>query len=146
MKQLVRQISTAIFGAALAGTLSVSAALGADQPEIDSINVPRDIGAGFIEAGLVRLDGPAGKDGVIVYIANDHPHMISHPGRIFIKPGHDSGRFPIRASQQAKSRIVKFGASTGDDGAVDKMYVRAAPAQSRTLMQRNVPIRHRVPY
>ncbi|MEN8721264.1 MAG: hypothetical protein ABF335_00100 [Alphaproteobacteria bacterium] len=145
MQQVSFRVTSLFLGLVFAAITGIASAIAGEGPALQSIKVPRDIGAGYIEAGMVKLDAPAGKDGVVVYIVNDHPTMVSHPARIYIKPGHDWGRFPIRASQQAKSRLVKIGASTGDDGAVGKMRLRPVPAQSRSLMQRNVPIRHRIP-
>jgi len=111
---------------------------------LEAIEVPREIGAGFIEKGVVWLDAPAGEDGVIVVIVSDNPANIAYPHRILIHPGERRGSFPIRVSENAKSGIAKFAASTGPDGVTTRMRVRAAPPQSRTLLQRGVRIRHRV--
>lgn len=144
MNKVTHYMDRVAIGAALILSAITIPAIAADDPELREISVPREISAGYIEPGYVRLDGPAGPDGVVVFLVNDQPGMVAHPTRIFIKPGDESGMFPIRASHNAKSRYVKIAASTGDDGVLDKMRIHAAPAQSRTLMQRNVPVKFRV--
>lgn len=148
-KMVLNTLNGALFGAIVTvvgvtvGGLFAQSSF-ADDAVVAKIDLPREIGAGFIEKATVHLDRPAGEGGVVVYLATDQTAYLAHPTRVFIREGDDYASFPIRATEQTKSRIAKFGASTGDDGVLATTRLRAAPPQSRTLMQRSVPVRYRV--
>jgi len=112
------------------------------RPTIEKLRLPKALQGGYVEAGYVRLTGPAGEDGLMVHIVHDGDSQVQMPDRLFIKPGHSWGRFPMRASETVtRRRVLQVGVATREGGVADETQIMPVPAQSRTVYQRGVTMK-----
>lgn len=140
---MMKTLQKALFSGLLLMGMSAQAwAEGEKLPSVDKLTLPRELRAGYVQAGYVSLDAPAGEDGEMVYFAHDGDGDIQMPDRLYIEPGATWGRFAIRTDHHISRRaVVEVAAATKEGGVADKTQVMPAPLQSYTLMQRGVTTR-----
>lgn len=117
----------------------------ASDTRVDAVKLPRDMQAGFNYGAYVRLSAPAPAGGVVVALVTNVPYDIRMPGYLLIKEGQKTGRFPIHVSDISKGQIALIAVSDGETSVTARARVHAAQSQSRTVFQRQAPIRWRVP-
>ena len=148
---MFHSVTRSLMAGAVAITLS-SVAWAEDKTQsgetvVEKIRLPRDMQAGFVHAGYVSLDQPAGREGVTVFFALSGEGDVEMPTAIHIKEGQTWGRFPIYVDDQLTRRqsLDVAAATTGGDGAASSAIIVPAPAQSRTVFQRRVTVRYSKP-
>ncbi|MGB0921658.1 MAG: hypothetical protein ACPG06_10560 [Alphaproteobacteria bacterium] len=115
----------------------------ATDANLKTFKVPRHVQAGLNYGGYVSLKEPAPPGGQILAIASDSDD-IEVPRLILVKEGTLTGRFPISINDIARSGFANIAISDGEGALQVKMRINPAPAQSRTILQRQVQTRWRV--